>query len=167
MPDLLSVRISSRGLTWNHCGVQQYQRKPSPRRRDRVRVTDVRALHILPIPSFRRCTYRAVRATSGSTGAIRYQVACSDALPKAEDSLCALKYRPLRGTLFDDEYAGINRRSCIYFLSQSQHICGIIIPLCPPLIHHLPNSHSPIGPVLRTIDGIGLHAHTPKGARTH
>jgi len=26
------------GLTWNRCGARQQQRKPSPRRRDRVRV---------------------------------------------------------------------------------------------------------------------------------
>ena len=52
MPDLLSVRISSRGLTWNPGGLQQQQRKPSPRRRDRDRITDVRALYILPIPEF-------------------------------------------------------------------------------------------------------------------
>ena len=31
--------------------------------------------------------------------------ACSDALHKAEDCLCAPKYRPPRGTLIDDEYA--------------------------------------------------------------
>ena len=45
-------------------------------------------------------------------------------------------------------------------MGHSQNICGVVIPLCPATIHHLPDSRSLIVPVLDTIDSIDLHIHT-------
>ena len=59
MPDRLFVRRSGRGSTRNDYGVQQSRRRPSPRRRDRDRVTDAHAPYVHPVPELRRCTFRS------------------------------------------------------------------------------------------------------------
>ena len=64
------------------------------------------------------------------------------------------------GTLPEDEYVGINRRRCVYFLGQSQHVRGVIVPLSPSTIHHRTDSICLFGRVIDTIDSIGLHIRT-------
>ena len=64
------------------------------------------------------------------------------------------------GTLPEDEYVGINRRRGVYFLGQSQHVRGVIVPLSLSTIHHRPDSLCLFGQVIDTIDSIGLHLRT-------
>lgn len=63
-------------------------------------------------------------------------------------------------TLPEDEDVGVNRRRCVYFLGQSQHVRGVIVPLSPSTIHHRPDSLCFFGRVIDTIDSVGLHIPT-------
>ena len=62
MPDRLFVCRSGRGLTRNDYGIRQSHRRPSPRRRDRDRVTDAHAPYVHPVPELRRSTFRSQHA---------------------------------------------------------------------------------------------------------
>jgi hypothetical protein len=45
-------------------------------------------------------------------------------------------------------------------LGQSQHICGIVIPLFLPTFHHLPEDFQLIVPVTDTVYSVVFHIHT-------
>ena len=74
-----------------------------------------------------------------------------------EDALCVSKKKTLDGTLPENEYVGINRRVGVFDLGQSQHICGVVIPLSTSPIQHLPDFHGLIFQILNTVDGVCLH----------